>query len=319
MGDPVCSTEKPFDALQKVIVFAFEVAEKEILDAPDKLEKALASEDVRQAMVTALSTLALTGKTNTGQPDESRKVAEALLGSAGKAAGKAFTEDLKKTPGVQQLQQCFTDFQTALKKSPAGVWVDKSVANKITVYVVGLGLVVGGATALFRSKVDNPALNFALDQLSGASFEVFKVGKLSVDGQLLKFDPAKQNIGAGLVFTEKWEKVTAKLQVGVVASALDAPANANKALIKSEPFKLVQDGDMRPGEKRISFGVGVTMPAGPLPGKFNLSIGAIVSDQTGVGGQITADLKTKGAGTFSLKGTADSHQQGGYLLWSIDL
>jgi hypothetical protein len=319
MADPVCPTEGVFPALQKVIVFAFEVAETTILDAPDKLEKALSSEEVRQAMATTLSTLALTGKTNTGNPDEGRKVAEALLSSAGKAAGKALTEDLKKTPEVKQLKQCFTDFQSALKKSPAGVWVDKSVANKITVYVVGIGLVIGGAAALFRSKVDNPALNFTLDQLSGASLEVFKVGKLSVEGQLIKFDPAKQNIGAGLIFTQNWEKVTAKLQVGVVGSALDAPANANQAVIKSEPFKLVQDGDLRPGEKRLSFGVGVTIPPGPLPGKFNLSVGAIVSDQTGLGGQITADLKTKKAGTFTLKGTADSYQQGGYLLWSIDL
>jgi hypothetical protein len=61
------------------------------------------------------------------------------------------------------------------------------------------------------------------------------------------------------------------------------------------------------------------MPPGPLPGKFNLSVGAIVSDQTGLGAQITADLKTKRAGTFSVKGTADSYQKGGYLLWSIDL
>jgi hypothetical protein len=319
MADPVCSTEKPFDALQKLVVFAFDLAEKEIADSPEKLEKALNSADVRLAMANTLTTLALTGKTNTGKSEESRKLAEALLASAGKAAGSAFTDELKKSPGVQQLKQCFTDFQTALKKSPAGVWIDKSAANKITVYVVGATLIVGGAVALFRSKVDNAALNFTLDQLAGASFEVFKVGNLSVEGQILKFEPSKQNIGAGMVFTQKWEKVTAKLQVGVVASALDTPGNGTAAVIKSEPFKLVQDGDLRPGEKRINFGLGVTVPPGALPGKFNLSIGAIVSDQTGVGGQISADLKTKNAGTFTLKGTADRYQQGGYLLWSIDL
>lgn len=318
MPDPVCSSEKPFDAFQKLVVFAFEVAEEEIVKSPETLEKVLNSEKVRQAMATTLSTLALTGKTNTGQPDESRKTAEALLASAGKAAGKEFVENLKKAPEIQELKQCFSDFQTALKKSPAGVWIGKSTERKVVVYVVGSALVIGGAAALFVSKVDNPALNFALDQLSGTTFEVYKVGKLTLEGKVIEFNPAAQNLGAGLVVTQSWEKLTAKLQLGVVASAADAPKVNSQVMIKSEPFKLVQDGTLRPGEKRISFGLGFTYNPGALPGPLNISLGAIVSDQTGLGAQLSADLKTK-AGTFTLKGVADSQQQGAFLLWQAPL
>lgn len=316
MSDPaVCSNSKPFEALQKLVVFAFDIAEDNVLKLPEHLEKTLNSEQVRQAMSTTLMMLSLTGKTNTGKPEDDKKLAEALVAKAGQAAGKEFLDKLKKTPEVLELQQCFKDFQTALKSTPAGVWVDR---NKKVVYVVGAVLLVGSAAALFISKVDNPLINFGLDQLKGTSIEVFKVGKLTVEGQLIEFNPAAQNLGLGLIATEKWEKVTAKLQIGVVASASDKPKPNGQLVIQSEPFKLVQEGALKPRETKINFGLGLTYNSGALPGPINISFGAILSNQTGLGAQVGADMKTK-AGKFTVKGVADSYQYGGFLLWDVPL
>lgn len=316
MSDPaVCSNSKPFEALQKLVVFAFDIAEDNVVKLPEHLEKTLNSEQVRQAMSTTLMMLSLTGKTNTGKPEDDKKLAEALVAKAGAAAAKEFLDNLKKTPEIQELKQCFTNFQTALKSTPAGVWVDK---NKKVVYVVGIALVIGSAAALFVSKVDNPVVNFGLDQLKGTSLEVFKVGRLTLEGQLVEFNPAAQNLGAGLIATEKWEKVTAKLQIGVVASASDKPKPGSQLMIKSEPFKLIQEGALKPKETRINFGLGLTFNQSSLPGPLNITFGAILSNQTGLGAQIGADMKTK-AGKFTVKGMADNYQYGGYLLWDIPL
>lgn len=316
MAEPaVCSNTKPFVALQKLVVFAFDIAEDNVLKLPEHLEKTLNSEQVRQAMSTTLTMLALTGKTNTGKPEDDKKLALALLSKAGEAAGKQILENLKKTPEVQELQQCFKDFETALKSTPAGVWVDK---NKKVVYVVGAVLVVGGAAALFVSKADNSLLNMGLDQLKGTSLEVFKVGRLSVEGQLLEFNPAAQNLGAGLIATAQWEKVTAKLQIGVVASASDKPKANGEVVIKSEPFKLIQEGDLKPREAKINFGLGFKFNTGALPGPVNVTFGAIISTQTGVGGQVGLDMSTK-AGKFTVKGVKDSYQTGGFVLWDVPL
>jgi hypothetical protein len=315
MSDNVCPKDKPFEALQKIVVFAFNVAEENILNLPENLEKTLNSEQVRQAMSTTLTMLALTGKSNTGKPDENKKLAEALLTKAGQAAGKEFLEQLKKTPEVQELQQCVKDFESALKSTPAGVWVDK---HQKVVYVVGAILLVGGAAALFVSKVDNPLLNFGLDQLKGTSVDVYKVGKLTLSGQVIEFNPAAQNLGLGLIATEKWEKVTAKLQIGVVASAADKPKTNGQLVIQSEPFKLLQEGALKPQETRINFGLGLSYNNGALPGPVNISFGAIISNQTGLGAQFGADMNTK-AGKFTLKGMADTNQYGAFVLWDVPL
>jgi hypothetical protein len=97
--------------------FAFNIAEDTVLNLDENLAKTLNSEQVRQAMSTTLTMLALTGKTNTGQPDESKKLAEALLTKAGQAAGKEFLEQLKKTPEVSASKTLSRHLRTHLPES----------------------------------------------------------------------------------------------------------------------------------------------------------------------------------------------------------
>src|SRR5437667_221436 len=66
-----------------------------------------------------------------------------------KAGGKltdALLDQLKKTPEFKRLEKSLDNLEQALKSTPVGVWVDN---NKNILYVVGAGLAIGGAVALF--------------------------------------------------------------------------------------------------------------------------------------------------------------------------
>ena len=76
------------------------------------------------------------------------------------------------------------------------------------------------------------------------------VGGFTLKGQLLEFEPKKQTLGAGLLATQKWEKVELSFKIGVIAAGEHVKEVNGQAVVKSNDFSITVDGAAKPEEKK---------------------------------------------------------------------
>lgn len=318
MSEPsICPAADPLAAAQQTIIFAFDLADKSLLNLPANLAEILQGQQVQNALRTTLTTLALPKKA--GDPPlseaDARKLGEALLSKTGDTVKAELIDKVKKSAQFQNLDKSLKDFVASLKCTPMGVWVDH---NKGVLYIVGAALAVGGSLALYFTKTSGPVIDFPIDQIKGKPLQVLKVGKFSLDGQLIEFKPESQTLGAGLIATQQWQQVKLEIKLGVVAAATDVKQVSGQAIVTSDSFHIKLDGSATPEEKKVNLGLGFNFKGGGLPGPLNISVGAMFSDKTGPGGQLSAGMKT-GVGTFGLKSDIDRKQYNGMVTWEIPL
>ena len=291
------------DALNQVVIVAFDLAGKEIPNLPMRLNESLQSDAVQQAIREGLQTFAMK-KVSSGTTVVSDAEAKELLGLLEKIGGKAadgVSEQIKKSPEYKRLESKLKELEKALTTSPMGVWVDN---NKGLVLVVGIGVALGSAAALYLTKTGGPVVNFPISQIKEKPFQIFKVGGFTLKGQLLEFKPDKQTLGAGMLATQKWEKVEVSIKMGVIATGADVKEVNGQVALKSNEFSVMMDGAIKPEEKKINLGRGVGFTNGSLPGPLKISLGAVIDNGQVSGGTLSASMKTS-AGTFGLDAKSD--------------
>lgn len=208
------------DTAQETLVLAFKVAESTLLDSPEMIERILRDSKVRKAIETAATSQAkeLVQKQQQGKAvsqDDVKTGAAAVAQQAGKAIKDAGIAELEKTAKATReyklLEHSLKELECAWKKSPVGVFVDK---NKGLLIVVGAGLALQGAIAMYRFKagdmIAGPATSLATKLVK------FKVlGNVEIAAKEIRFVPSKQEVGTKMLVTATWERVKVSFEAGI--------------------------------------------------------------------------------------------------------
>jgi hypothetical protein len=316
VGDPAqCAKTDLGDAISQVVIVAFDLAESKAKNLPQLLNDSLQSDAVQKAIREGLQTFAMkkvASGTTTVSDDETKELLK-LLEKVGGKAGDGLTDEIKKSSEYKRLEEKIKALEKTLACSPMGVWVDK---NKGLVLVVGIGIAFGSAAALFLTKTGGPVVDLPIGLLKEKPFQLFKVGGFTLKGQLLEFKPDKQILGAGILATQKWEKIELSFKIGIIATGEHVKEVNGQAVVKSNEFSLSFTGAAKPEEKKINLGIGMGFTSSSLPGPLNISVGAVVTDGEVTGGTLKAGMKTK-AGTFGFDGQTSGAETRGLATWSI--
>ncbi len=292
------------DATTQVVVLAFDLAGKELPNFDTLLANALQDDKVKEAVSSALSTFMFqrtaAGGTTTMSAKDATDLVKALQNSAGSKVTDALTQQIKNSPEYKRLEDALSKFESAAKSSPMGVWVDR---NQGVLIVVGLALVIGTSVALYVTKTGVGAVDFAFSQVTGKPLKIFKIGSLTVQGQLLAFQPATQTVGGGLVLTNQWDKLNVTVKLGVVAAGSQVQKVEGAVVVKSNDMSVSVTGTGDPTQKKFNLGLSVGVDRGPLT-NLKLGLGAIITDDKFTGGTVNAGLKTR-VGEFGLSGQDD--------------
>jgi hypothetical protein len=303
MGDQQCPKTDLGDALDQVVIVAFDLAGQSVRDLPSLLSTSLQSEPVQKAIREGLQTFALK-KVASGSTTISDSEAKELIALGEKVGGKlgdGVSDEIKKSSEYKRLESKVKSLENALKCSPMGVWVDQ---HQGLVFLVGLGVAFGSAAVLYLTKTGGPVVDLPIGLLKEKPVQIFKVGKFTLKGQLLEFKPDKQLLGAGVVATQKWEKMDLTFKIGVIAAGTEVKEVKGQAVLKSNDFSITVDGAAKPEEKKVNLGLGFGFTSSSLPGPLNISVGALVKDGEFSGGTLKGTLKTD-IGTFGLDAKTD--------------
>ena len=295
------------DATHQLFVLAFDLGESEFTALPSQIDKALASAPVQAAIEkTLIDFLNTTPSSDSGvmSTTEAKKLVGALDKGVSDPLSKAVLDKIKATPDYKRLEKSIKEFEAAAKSSALGAWVDR---NEKILYVVGAGLVVGTASALYITKTGGGVLDTALSPLKGKKFDVLKIGKLQIQADLWNFKPDARVLGAHVFGTLNWERVKVDLKFGVLAEGAAIQQVEGEAVVKSGPINLTLTGadDFKKHEVNLGFSAKYER------GKFNIGVGAAYKDDL-VTGTATAGYKTR-VGTVGVKLDAGDKKGGGTM------
>jgi hypothetical protein len=319
MADPAPATAPATnldDATTQVIVLAFDLVGQQAANLPTLVERSLSDKKVQDAIESTLETFALKHNTaimtNSLTPKDAQDLMSAIISSTGGKAGDAALTQIKNSSAYKSLEKAVQDFQAAAKTTPMGVWVDKSQG---VLFVTGVALVVGGAAALFATKTGGTVVNAVVGQIKNKPIQVFKVGKFTMQGQLLQFQPDKRQLGLGVIATEKWQQLQVSVGFGVVATGSQVQQVSGQVIVKSGDISVTGSATDTIATKKVELHLSVDVDKGPMS-PFRIGVGAIITDGKATGGELDASLKT-GAGDFGLKATDDSKAISGLATWTV--
>lgn len=296
-------------AAKDTVVLALEVGESSVLKSPDRIKKILQDKTVWSAVEKALKAEAerLAKKHHSGQ-----RVTQADALAMGKkavtAAQKPVLDAAKKqvtsSPEFGRLKHSLKDLGCEFKKSPIGVFVDE---NKGWLILVGVGLAVGGATAMYVLR-DGDMIAGGATSLAGKSLRFTVLGNVTLGAKSLKFVPSKRQVGATTFAEIKWQKVETKFEAAVEFKddRLAATSGRGEVVVKvAESLKLnshASVGYRRPTETyqpSLMYDLGLGLSYVPGSG-INITAKAFAKqdhEQRKLGGKGSVDLKLVGGGS----------------------
>ena len=305
------------DATTQVVVLAFDLVGQQAANLPTLLQTSLTDKSVQDAIQSSLDAFVLKRMIagtamDALTPKDAQDLLSAIANSAGGKLGDAALKQIKNSPEYKKLEKAVADFEAAAKASPLGVWVDK---NSGMVFVTGIVLAIGGVAALYATKTGGTVTNLAVSQLKNKPFQVFKVGKFTLQGQLLAFQPDKQILGAGVVATEKWQQVQVSVSMGIIAAGAQVQQVSGQVVLKADGANLGLTATDTPGKKTVNLGLSLSFDKGALS-PLKVGVGAVVTDGKVTGGTLDASLKTS-VGEFGLKGQETGKQFQGLATWTV--
>ena len=301
------------DATTQVVVLAFDLVGQQAANLPTLLQNTLSAKPVQDAIQSTLQSFALKQNvaiaTNTLTAKDAQDLLNAILNAAGGKAGDAALQQIKDSPAYKNLEKAIKDFQAAANSTPMGVWVDK---NQAVVFITGIALVVGGAVALYATKTGGTVLNAVVGQIKNKPIQVFKVGKFTLQAQMLQFQPDQRALGAGVIATEKWQQLQVSVSLGVVATGAQVQQVNGQVVVKTGGVTITGAATDTPATRKVDLHLSIGLDKSHL----TFGLGAIATGGKVTGGSLDASLKTR-AGDFGLKGTDDNRNITGLATWTL--
>ncbi|MDH5328115.1 MAG: hypothetical protein OEZ68_18640 [Gammaproteobacteria bacterium] len=151
----------------------------------------------------------LKGKSLSPQEQEEAML-EALLKAAKKTGGAELKNSIMQSPDAQRLKTDLQEFKSAFECSPTGVWVDK---NKGLLIVVGVLGAIGGSYYMYKNRTGDTIADLSKSLLK----KTWVVGSINLDTKVTKLVPSKREIGVELAASYKWEQITTKVSINMLA------------------------------------------------------------------------------------------------------
>ena len=317
MPPPAAPAPSLGDATIRVIALAFDLAESEIQNLDTLLQKSLQDPAVKDAISSALTAfvakrMASGAGTSNMSGKDALEFLQGLQAGAGSKITDSVSQQIKNSPEYKRLEKALEDFQSAAQSSPMGVWVSK---NDKLLIVVGLALVLGGSAALYVTKTGSGALDFAIGRVVNKPLDIVHVGKFSLQGELLAFQPVTRTIGGALGATEKWQKVAVTVKLGVVASGTQVQKIDGSVVVKTDDVNVSDTGSAAPTRKKINLGLSLDFNKGSLS-HLKVGVGAVITDNNLSGASVNAALKTP-AGQFGGTVQGDGKEVKGLATWTV--
>src|SRR5262245_27958553 len=123
MADPV------LDAFSETVVAGIELVDTEVPNLPSRLIKALESPEVQAAIKNALDDFARTRLAKlptTVSADDAKELGKAIASAGGDAVKDNVVGQIKTTSHYKDLDESLKKLGDELKRSPAGIWVEKN-------------------------------------------------------------------------------------------------------------------------------------------------------------------------------------------------
>jgi hypothetical protein len=230
------------DAVQETLVLAFAVADKTVLDAPDTVQKILNSSKITDAIKRAAQAQAksLMEQQRSGKPvsaDDVKSGATNVVKAAGEAAKQVAVSQLeqaaKRTKEFKKLDFSIKELECAWKKSAIGTFVDK---NQGLLIIVGSGLALGGAAAMYKFRAGDAVAGPATDALKKlVKFSI--LGNVEISAGEIEFKPSERLVRTKMLATANWTRVKAKFEADVHLQEVDLTQAAGKAEVEIKVFK----------------------------------------------------------------------------------
>ena len=256
------------DAVNDTVLMGVQVTGSAIKDLDTHLRQALQSPQLQNAIKSTLEELA---KKKLGDvpvqfsEEDSKKLLGELAKKGAEAVGESVKEQIQRTPQYKELERRAQKILDALKCSPAGVWFDQ---NKMILYILGAGVLVGGATAMYVARAGDPVTEPVTSLIKDKKIRVPIPGNLEISASGFKFVPSKREVDVDLTLSGQWKTVKADFKVNV--QAVDSSVQASAAGTVVIPFRLGlirAEGNFDPRNPqvaplRLGLGLGITPGGG---------------------------------------------------------
>jgi len=239
-----------------------------VKDLDGHLKRALQSPQLQNAIKFTLEEIA---KKKLGMvpvqfsEEDSKKLLGEIAKKGAEAVGESVKEQIKRSSEYQELERRAQKILDALKCSPAGVWMDQ---NKMILYILGAGVLVGGATAMYVARAGDPVTQPITSLIKDKKIRVPISGNLELSASGFKFVPSKREIYLDLGFSGHWKTVRADFKVNVQAVDNSVQASASGTVVIPFRLGLIRaEGSFDPRNSqvaplRLGLGLGITPGGG---------------------------------------------------------
>ena len=309
------------DAVEDTVVLAFQLLDKSIASSPKLVIEALKSSQVQTALTSSLQSIAK-GKLQDApvqfSAEDARKLSESLRDTNLKGFKDGLLGQVKKSPEYQRLEKSAERIAEALKCTPVGVWVDK---NEGLVYVLGGGLILGGAVALYVTRSGDAVTNPLVGLIKDKKPKVKVLGNLELSGSLLKFVPSSREIELNAQAVAKWEKLEVELNITVhtVNEKIEA-TGGGKVVLPFSGGQMRLEGTYNARDPKVApFSLGLGLQLNPKGVRIDI-LGRMQfqGDLRPSGGSVDLRVGPSRKFPFGIGATGKVEQGNGTILGTLD-
>jgi hypothetical protein len=256
------------DAVKDTFLMGVQVTGSTAKDLDEHLKKALQSPQLQNAIKSTLEEMA---KKKLGEvpvqfsEEDSKKFLGELGKKGAEALGDSVKEQIQQTPQYKDLERRAQRILDALKCSPTGVWFDQ---NKMVLYILGAGVLVGGATAMYVARGGDAVTEPLTSLIKDKKIRVPIPGNLEFSASGFKFVPSKREVDVDLGLSGQWKTVKADFKVNVQAVERNVQAAAAGTVVIPFRMGLIRaEGSFDPRNSqvaplRLGLGLGITPGGG---------------------------------------------------------
>ncbi len=310
------------DAVNDTAVIAVRLVDRTILKSPKLIIDALQSKEGAKALEAALREIAnerLKEAPVQFSAEDAQKFGQ-KLGSATLDGLKSGTlEQVKKSAEYQRLEKSAERLVQSLKCSPAGVWVDE---HEALVYIVGAGLLLGGATALYVLRTGDVVTDPVMSLVKDKKVKIKARQNIEISAGVPRFVPSQRVFEVDAQAVAKWKSLEVKLDVTVqTANDKFTVAGSGQVLLPFHGGTVRIEGSHDSRNPKVApIGLGLGVSVKPQGVRVDIYGRMLFSDTfQPAGGSLGVKVGPSRSFPMSLSGTVTVDKDKAMLLMTFDL